>query len=107
MRRIALWILAVLILFSGAAAESGKPDYILEGYDGDATNRVWETNLFFSRMAERTGTGIRFQFRQADSYSDWKERKAEIAEGKNLPDVLFKAELTPLETRKCMRQASW
>ena len=103
MRRIATLILVVLILISSAAAESSKPDYILEGYDGDATNRVWETNAFFTRMAEKTGTGIRFQFRQADSYADWKERKEKIAAGENLPDVLFKAELTTQEIRKMYR----
>ena len=100
MRKIVAIITAVLMLIGTAAAEFRKPDYILEGYDGDSTNRVWETNLFFGRMEEKSGIGIRFQFRQHDTYADWKERKAKIAEGENLPDVLFKAELTPLETRR-------
>ena len=98
MRKIATMLLAALILISCAAAEFSAPDFILEGYDGDATNRVWETNQFFTRMTEKTG--IRFQFRQSDSYANWLERKGKIAAGENLPDVVFKGELTPLETRR-------
>lgn len=102
MRRIIILILAAMMLIC-TSAEAGRPDYIMEGYDGDATNRVWETNLFFSRMSEQTGIDVRFQFRQADSYADWKDRKGKIAAGESLPDILFKAELTPLETRKMYR----
>ena len=101
MRKTVILILAALILISSAAAEYSKPDFILEGYDGDSTNRFWETNQFFTRMTEKAG--IRFQFRQSDTYEKWKERKAQIASGENLPDVLFKAELTPAETWR-MRQ---
>lgn len=100
MRRIGAIVLAVLLIIPGlAAAEAPKaPDYILEGYDGDSTGRVWETNLFFERMEEQTG--ISFQFREYSSYSNWKSRKEEIAKGNDLPDILFKAELTPAETQK-------
>ena len=98
MRRIGMIILALLLVFGIAAAESTMaPDYILEGYDGDETGRTWENNLFFSRMRERTG--VRFVYRQAANYSEWKQRVAAMTKGENLPDVLFKAELTPAETR--------
>ena len=99
MRRIGIIILALLLVFGIAAGEGSKaPDYILEGYDGEDTGRTWDTNLFFSRMREKTG--IRFVFRQASGYSQWKERVEKIIAGENLPDVLFKAELTPTETRR-------
>ena len=99
MRRIGTIILALMLICGIAAAESSKaPDYIMEGYDGDETGRLWENNLFFSRMQERTG--IRFVYRQAGSYNDWKQRITKITAGENLPDVLFKAELTPVETRR-------
>lgn len=100
MRRIVAIMLAAVLVFCGlASAESPKaPDYILEGYDGESTSRVWETNRFFERMQETTG--ISFQFRQYNSYSNWKERKEEMIRGNDLPDVLFKAELTPAETQK-------
>ena len=99
MRRWAALILMISVLFSCAFAESTQkaPDYILEGYDGDLNYRNWDTNLFFSRMQEKTG--ISFQFRQWGDYQQWTDRKAEILEGKDLPDVLFKAELSSAETR--------
>lgn len=99
MRRIGT-IIMVLLLICGIAAAEGiqAPEYIMEGYDGDDTGRVWDGNLFFTRMQDETG--IRFLFRQASSYEEWKERVAKIIAGENPPDVLFKAELSPSETRK-------
>ena len=94
--------LAILLLFmlfvSAAAAETVQkaPDFIMEGYDGDGSNHVWESNLFFERMQERTG--VSFQFRQFSDYEGWTERKKALQEGEDLPDVLFKAGLTPSET---------
>ncbi|MCR5297288.1 MAG: extracellular solute-binding protein [Clostridiales bacterium] len=99
MRRLIAGILALLMMAGYAMADAPQaPDYVLEGYDGDSTGVTWETNLFFTRMQERTG--ISFQFSQARNETEWKERKTAILEGKNLPDVLFKADLTPAETRK-------
>ena len=81
MRKGIIWILTLLMLFSGACAESTQkaPDYIMEGYDGNVTYRVWDTNLFFERMQEKTG--ISFQFRQYTDATSWAERKKEIAKG--------------------------
>ena len=99
MRKIGMILLALLLICGIAAAESTKaPDYIMEGYDGDDTGRTWDSNLFFTRMRDRTG--VRFMYRQASGYSEWKTRVAAMIKGENLPDVLFKAELTPTETRK-------
>ena len=99
MRRIGTVILVLLLICGIAAAEGTQaPEYTIEGFDGEDTGRVWETNLFFTRMREKTG--IRFVYRQADTYEKWKERVAGMIAGENLPDVLFKAELTPTETRK-------
>jgi len=72
------------------------PDYLMEGFDGDSANHDWETNLFFQRMQE--DTGIAFEFRQHTDEAEWNTRKQEIAEGTDLPDVLFKAQLTDEET---------
>ena len=99
MRRIGMIILALLLICGIAAAEGAKaPDYIMEGYDGDDTGRTWDSNLFFTRMRDRTR--VRFVYRQASGYSEWKTRVEAMIKGENLPDVLFKAELTPSETRK-------
>ncbi len=99
MRKIGTIILALLLICGIAAAEGIQaPEYIMEGYDGDNTGRVWENNLFFARMREKTG--IRFVYRQASSWDEWKGRVAEIIAGKSIPDVLFKAELSPIQTRQ-------
>ena len=99
MRRGAVWILIIVMLFSAACAESNQkaPDYLMEGYDGGVNYRVWDTNLFFSRMQDRTG--ISFQFRQYTDFESWTERKQAIMKGEDLPDVLFKAELSASEVR--------
>ena len=99
MRKGITILLAVLLLFSRAFAETTQkaPDFIMEGYDGGLSGRNWETNLFFSRMQEITG--ISFQFSQYTDEEKWAARKTEIQLGENLPDVLFKAELTSAEVR--------
>ena len=99
MRKGVIWILVIIMLFSTACGESLQkaPDYIMEGYDGDVSYRVWDTNLFFERMQEKTG--ITFQYVQFTDYGKWTERKKELMTGENLPDVLFKAELNASEVR--------
>ena len=99
MRRGAVWILVIVMLFSAACAESTQkaPDYLMEGYDGGVDYRVWDTNLFFTRMQENTG--ISFQLRQFTDFDSWTGRKQELLKGEDLPDVLFKAELSASEVR--------
>ena len=99
MRKGITMLLAIVLLFSQAFAETVQkaPDYIMEGYDGGLTGRNWDTNLFFSRMQEITG--VSFQFSQHTDQDGWNERKKEILRGENLPDVLFKAEMTSAEVR--------
>lgn len=99
MRRGAVWVLAILMLFSTAFADSTQkaPDYLMEGYDGGVSYRVWDTNLYFQRMQERTG--VSFELRQYTDAGKWQERKEELMQGKDLPDVLFKAELGSDEVR--------
>ena len=99
MRKGITVLLAILLLFSQAFAETAQkaPDYTMEGYDGELSGRNWETNLFFSRVQKITG--ISFQFSQFTDAERWTERKKEILQGENLPDVLFKAELTSSEVR--------
>ena len=99
-RRIAAILGAVVLLCAMLAPAMGDqeaPDYIMEGYDGDGASHIWDTNLFFDRMQEKTG--ISFQFRQISDFDQWKERKKGIAEGEDLPDVMFKAALTAGEIR--------
>lgn len=99
MHRGAVWILIIMMLFSTACADSAQkaPDYLMEGYDGGVNYRVWETNLFFQRMQD--STGVSFQLQQYSDTAQWTERKQEMLQGQNLPDVLFKAELSNDEVR--------
>ena len=99
MRRWFIWLLAFAMLFQTAGAETvqAAPDYVMEGFDGNVTYRVWETNLFFVRMQEKTG--LSFQFRQQTDEKTWTQRKQAILRGEDMPDVLFKAELSAGETR--------
>ena len=100
MRKIIALLTAALLLAGCCSvfAEGQKaPDFILEGYDGEDSTRNWETNLFFTRMEERTG--ITFQFREYTSYNRWQERKNALLQGEDLPDVLFKAELNSGDVR--------
>ena len=100
MRKIIAVLLTVFLCFTLACADETQkaPDYVMEGYDGDSANHDWDTNLFFARRQE--ATGISFQFRQFSDFGKWQSRKSEILAGKDLPDVLFKAELTVSETQK-------
>ena len=99
MKKTLAWILTALLLTTacfGAFSEGQKaPDFILEGFDGENSNRNWETNLFFERMEEKNG--ITFQFTEYTNYTRWQERKKAIENGEDLPDVLFKAELNASE----------
>ena len=102
MKRIIALLLAAAVLGCAGAgiAEGGQqaPDYLMEGLDGDSSiTRVWEDNLFFSRMQEKTG--ISFQFRQYSDYEMWTGRKEAILKGEDLPDVLFKASLSADDIR--------
>ena len=101
MKKTLAWIITALLLTTacfGAFSEGQKaPDFILEGFDGENSNRNWETNLFFERMEEKNG--ISFQFTEYTNYTRWQERKSAIENGEDLPDVLFKAELNASEVR--------
>ena len=99
MRRATVWLLMFVMLFSAASADSSQkaPDYLMEGYDGGVSYRVWDSNLFFARMQENTG--ISFQFRQHTDEEQWERRKQELLQGEDLPDVLFKAGLDSSDVR--------
>ena len=99
-KALSILLAALLILTVCPALSEGQqaPDFLMEGYDGDGGSRVWETNLFFQRMQERTG--VSFQFRQYSDWDQWAARKKTLIQGEDLPDVLFKAELNAAEIRE-------
>ena len=71
-------------------------DFTMAGYDDENTYRAWGSNLFFQRMEERTG--VKFTYRQYTKESDWQQFKQDMLAGTaELPDVLFKADLSGTE----------
>ena len=88
----------LLTTCTALASESEQKTYIMAGYDGENTYRTWETNLFFARMEEKTG--IHFSFNQYSSSDAWQKAKDSMTnDSEDLPDVLFKAELTSSECK--------
>ena len=84
-------MLLVLMLPCAALA-----DYVMAGYDTENTYRDWNKNLFFQRMEEKTG--VRFTYRQYTKAEEWARAKQLMQAGDaDLPDVLFKAQLSPAE----------
>lgn len=90
LKRIVCFLLALLLPCAALA------EYTMAGYDDGSTNRDWKTNQFFLRMEELTG--VHFTYRQYTKAADWQKAKAEMQAGSaDLPDVLFKAELSDAE----------
>lgn len=95
-KRLALLLAVALCLWACPGLAEGVS---IAGYDGgSSTTHDWNTNLFFVRMEERTGISLSFQ--QYTEYDAWTQAKsAMLSSGAELPDVLFKAELTTAETQ--------
>lgn len=102
LKRTFCMLLVLCVLFVNVSsfaqeetAESQKT-YVMAGFDGSKTYRTWSSNLFFQRMQEKTG--ISFVFSQYDTSEAWTLKKAQFsADDADLPDVLFKADLTSSE----------
>ena len=96
MKRLTLWILILACLASAGLLPAGAEgeSYVLAGYD-PTQYRVWSENAFFASMEEMTG--VHFELKQYTSLSSWEEAKASFTAGADMPDVLFKAQLTGYE----------
>lgn len=70
--------------------------FVMMGLEYEESNHVWSENLFFERMKEITGVAFSFhQSTKKDAYETAKQKA--FAPGGQLPDVLFKADLSPEE----------
>ena len=100
MRKIVALMLAVLLLTCSLGANAEDAAYRMAGYDTASGGHDWENHLFFRRM--ETKTGIAFSFDQTtESYDAWKKHlDAILNDPAAMPDVLFKAQLTPGETQR-------
>lgn len=100
---ILLLLLFVFPLLSLAENAGNVADaYVMAGYDPASTGHDWYNNMFFRRMEERTG--VRLTLRQYTDRTEWNKDKASLTTGEDMPDVLFKAELTPAEEQSLLEQ---
>lgn len=95
-RRLVSMALCLLLSVPLCLSAQQTGPFTMAGYDPEDVMRDWRTNSFFARMEEKTG--IHFVYQQYGRQDAWTKAKADMAEGRPLPDVLFKAELTPAET---------
>lgn len=104
MQKYAAWLLALLMLLLplGAYAEETTDTYVMAGYDSASVGHDWNNNFYFQRREAQTG--IRFTFQQYTDLEEWQKAKAAMTKDGELPDVLFKAELTPSETQRMYAQ---
>lgn len=97
MRKLSAALLAFLTMLCLPLYALAAEPFTMAGFDDAVAKHDWDTNLFFERMKERTG--VEFSFTQYDDNEAWTKAKADMLSGQTaMPDVLFKAELTPQET---------
>lgn len=97
-------IMAILAMTMMPFASAAEAPFMLAGLESpmssgsDEPLHDWDTNQFFQVMEEKTG--VVFSISEYSNESDWTEVKQAMLEGDMaMPDVLFKANLTPQETQ--------
>lgn len=97
------FLLAAALLTAGCAAAEGTAaaPYTLAGFD-DTQYRSWAENRFFARMEEKTG--VSFDYQQYADRDAWTKAKAGMTAGAEMPDVLFKADLTSAECMEMLKK---
>lgn len=104
-KRIGCLFLSLCLLAAPvfARAEENVKTYVMAGFDGTNTYRTWDTNLFFQRMEQMTG--VHFTFSQYQDSETWTQKKALMsAQDADLPDVLFKADLSGNEAASLFKR---
>ena len=97
LKRVLCFLLALMLPCAALA------EYTMAGYDDETTYRDWSRNLFFSRMEDMTG--VSFTYRQYKKAEEWAQAKASLQAGDpSLPDVLFKAQLSPAECMELLNR---
>ena len=99
MRKLIACLLLFVLTMLAVPGAYAQTAYRVAGYDHQDTGHVWDTNLFFERMQEKTG--VTLELTQYTTDAAWRAAKsAMFADGGKLPDALFKADLTPQETQR-------
>lgn len=100
-RWMALGLALLLCLALMPASGQGDSLPVMAGYEEQDSMRDWHTNLFFQRMVDITGQA--FEYWQYKGLDSWQKAKAEMLQpGAELPDLLFKASLSPAETMEML-----
>ena len=102
-RRIGCALLALMLCLGGGkiVRAEDRNSYVMAGFDS-TEYREWSSNQFFSRMMEQTG--ISFTFQQYTNAAQWKAAKDAMTAQGELPDVLFKADLSAAECMEMHNQ---
>ncbi len=98
LRRLMCFFMSLVLLYvclPGNVKADEPATYTMAGYDPADTYRDWTTNLFFQRMEKRSG--ITFEYQQYQDAKAWQQAKDSMTAQSELPDVLFKADLSPAE----------
>ena len=99
LKRILCVMLCALMMLPALSAPAES--YQMAGYEEKDSYRSWSSNLFFERM--QAHSGLAFDYLQSESYEDWqKVKQGFLNPGADLPDVLFKAALSPAETMQML-----
>lgn len=93
-RIISLLLACLLGLGTTALADGEETTFVMAGFD-NTQYREWVNNQFFIRMEEETG--VKFVYQQYANREEWIAAKAAMTAEGNLPDILFKAELSAAE----------
>lgn len=82
--------------WSEEAQEAADADLMLLAGLDTTEYREWSNNAFFDYMTE--ATGVSFRLAQYNKDAEWARAKAGYQAGGDLPDVLFKAEISKAES---------
>lgn len=91
----------LVFLWSVRAQETKDRQFSLAGFD-DTSMRQWEDTHFFDQMEKQTG--VSFSLHQYTDADQWRSYKASLSAKQDLPDVLFKAALSPQECQSLREQ---
>ncbi len=98
MRKLISCLLLLVLSVAACTGAYAEGAFTLAGYDPEETGHNWSTNLFFERMEALTGIAV--EPTQYFTAKSWQDAKAAMLEGTGeLPDALFKADLTTQETQ--------
>lgn len=86
------WMSCLLAVCLTLPLVSVAAPYVMAGFEPDSVGRDWAGNAFFRRMEEKTG--LAFAMRQFGKEEAWQKEVASWQAGGDMPDVLFKANLS-------------